>query len=139
MDIIRYGESQFSTNKKNSDFLGIGITIAGSFWLHYVFAAYGDYWRFTPECISLLYEENGLELLYINYNNNRNQSVYVITVASKNPGNWKNIKEINGNKIDCFKEKVGHKVVSQNGLYHFYNFAMKLLQKIKTFNKKQIQ
>ena len=104
--------------------------------LQHQHAAYGDYWRFTPECMSLLYEENGLELLYINYNNGRNQSVYVIAVASKNSGNWKNIKEINGNKIDCFKEKVGHKVVSQNGLYHFYNLIMKSFRKIKTFKKK---
>lgn len=52
-------------------------------------AHYGDYWRFTPLTMKSLFEENGYELLYLNFNNHRKASVYIFAIASKNPDKWK--------------------------------------------------
>jgi hypothetical protein len=51
---------------------------------------YGDYWRFTPLTIRNLYEENGLKLLYLSFNNHRHSSVYIFAIGSKKPEKWKN-------------------------------------------------
>jgi hypothetical protein len=52
-------------------------------------AAYGDYWRFTPLALKKMYEENGVELLYISYNQQPHTSVYLFAIGSKNPEKWR--------------------------------------------------
>lgn len=94
-------------------------------------SAYGDFWRFTPECIARLFQIHGLELLYINYNDGRNQSVYVFAVAAKCPQNWQTIKNIEGNKIDRLTEKVGYRVVSQGPMVMLFNKIRKRLKSVK--------
>ena len=49
----------------------------------------GDYWRFTPLTIKKLFEENNLELLYLNFNNHKFASVYIFAIGSKNPSKWR--------------------------------------------------
>lgn len=93
-------------------------------------AAYGDFWRFTPVCLKELFKKNGFELLYINYNNGKNQSIYVIAVGSKNPQNWSVIKNLSNNKIDKMIEKVGYNVVSQGFMYHTSVILKKIFYKI---------
>lgn len=50
---------------------------------------YGDYWRFTPLTIKKMFEENGLELIYLSFNSNRMSSVYIFAIASRHPENWR--------------------------------------------------
>jgi hypothetical protein len=49
---------------------------------------FGDYWRFSPLTIKRLFEENGLTLLYLSFNNHDQASVYVFAIASKHPERW---------------------------------------------------
>jgi hypothetical protein len=51
-------------------------------------AHYGDYWRFSPEAVNRLYKENGYELVYQSFNNQSSTSVYLFSVASRNPQKW---------------------------------------------------
>jgi hypothetical protein len=50
--------------------------------------AYGDFWRFTPLCVERLFEKNGMEMIYCNFNNEPNTSVYIFAVGSKKPSAW---------------------------------------------------
>jgi hypothetical protein len=49
---------------------------------------YGDYWRFTPLAITKLFERNGLETIHLTFNKDRNASVYVFAVATRNASAW---------------------------------------------------
>jgi hypothetical protein len=99
-------------------------------------AAYGDFWRFTPVCLSELFKRNSLELLYINYNDGKNQSVYVIAVGSKRPEKWAVIKNLPGNKIDRMSEKVGYGVLSQTLMYNAVDISKKLFHRMYRSLKK---
>ena len=95
-------------------------------------AAYGDYWRFTPEGISRLFTKNGLELLYINYNDEPNQSIYVIAIGSRMPDRWSQIRDHGDNKIARLTEKVGNKLVRQGMLFRAREFVHHLLSKVRS-------
>lgn len=52
-------------------------------------AEYGDYWRFSPLALKRMFEDNGLTLLYLSFNNHKQCSVYIFAIATKNPDKWK--------------------------------------------------
>jgi hypothetical protein len=52
-------------------------------------ADYGDYWRFTPLAIKRLFEDCGLEVLYQSFNSHKRSSVYLFSIASRRPENWR--------------------------------------------------
>ena len=62
-------------------------------------AEYGDYWRFTPMCIETLFKINKFELIYINFNDWKDASIYIFAIGSKCPEKWKFILEHPDNKI----------------------------------------
>lgn len=62
-------------------------------------ADYGDYWRLTPLAVDKLFHKNGLETLYLNYNDTKDASIYIFAIGSKNPLQWSEIKKQAGNKI----------------------------------------
>ena len=74
---------------------------------------YGDFWRFTPLAIDRMMKKNDLNLIYINYNDNAKESIYIIAVGSKIPNKWnQQFKAIDGNKIDVFKDTfIGTKII----------------------------
>jgi len=49
---------------------------------------YGDYWRFTPLALKNMFEENGLSVQYLNFNSQRNASVYIFCVGTKFSEKW---------------------------------------------------
>lgn len=51
-------------------------------------ASYGDYWRFTPLCLENLFDQHGLKIKYLSFNNHINASVYIYCVATKHPSRW---------------------------------------------------
>ena len=86
-------------------------------------ADYGDYWRFTPSAIKKLYEENGFNLLYLSFNNQRHASVYIFAIGSKNPEKW---KAVINNKFDITCQKdfgdvyanyIGSRAITNNILF----------------------
>jgi len=52
-------------------------------------ANYGDFWRFTPQAIKHMFEEQGLEVAYLSFNNGFRDSVYIFCIASKQPSRWR--------------------------------------------------
>ena len=102
---------------KNLCAMSADIVIVVVPFIQHQHAAYGDYWRFTPEGVSKLYQKNGLELIYMNYNDGPNQSIYVFAIGARNPERWQRIRGHQDNKLDRLTEKVGHKLVSQGFLY----------------------
>lgn len=54
---------------------------------------YGDYWRFSPLTIEKLFEKNGFTVVYQNLNNFSFSSVYIFSIASKNPKRWQKIQK----------------------------------------------
>lgn len=94
--------------------------------------SYGDYWRFTPQGIDQSFKLNGLETLYINYNEQSRDSIYVFAVASKSPSKWKEIKEIPGNKIgEIYSKHVGLQIIKNSTLDNVANVLFRIF-KIKS-------
>jgi len=73
---------------KNLCLLSKDIVIIVVPFLQQMHSDYGDYWRFSPLGIKKLFEENGLSLQYLSFNNHKNTSVYVFAIASKSPEKW---------------------------------------------------
>jgi len=63
-------------------------------------ADYGDYWRFTPQVVDKLFQANGLETIYVNYNQDPMSSVYVFAIGSRKPEAWSQIRGLDGNRVD---------------------------------------
>lgn len=57
-------------------------------WLQPLHATYGDYWRFSPQAVVRLFEEQDFEPLYLSWTTERHASVYVFAIASRNKGKW---------------------------------------------------
>ncbi|MFW5886676.1 MAG: hypothetical protein ACOCUL_02860 [Bacteroidota bacterium] len=90
-------------------------------------AAYGDYWRFSPQAIDKLFQANDLETIYLNYNDVRKTSIYVFAIGSKHPERWDEIKNHKDNKIDWIYEyNIGTKIIQPNP----YEFLLLLLKKV---------
>lgn len=57
-------------------------------WLQPQHADYGDYWRFSPQSTTRLFEEEGFELLYLSWTQEPNAAVYIFAIASRQHGKW---------------------------------------------------
>lgn len=62
-------------------------------------AEYGDYWRITPLAIEELFRRNNMKLIYINFNDWSNGSIYIFAIGSKYPEKWKQILEHSDNRL----------------------------------------
>lgn len=89
--------------------------------LQHMHSDYGDYWRFSPISIKNLFEDNGLEIVYLNFNKNYNASVYIFAVASKKASKW---EKIFGNeftfrdesKLSLSEPNIGCNAIQNSGL-----------------------
>lgn len=57
-------------------------------WLQPLHANYGDYWRFSPQAVVKLFQENGLTVHRLTWSNAPRSAVYVFAVASRHPERW---------------------------------------------------
>lgn len=88
-------------------------------------ADYGDYWRFSPQAIDKLFQKNGLQTIYINFNDQKKSSIYVFAIGSKQPNKWDVIKSHKDNKIELIYEtNIGTKIIRQN-LYEYLMVSLK--------------
>ncbi len=76
---------------KNLCLLSKDVVITVVPFLQEMHADYGDYWRFTPLTMSKLFEENGMKLMYSSFNSHKNSSVYLFSIAAKNPQKWQSL------------------------------------------------
>lgn len=80
-------------------------------------AEYGDYWRFTPLAVQKLFVKNSMDLIYINYNDAKKDSIYIFAIGSKNKDKWKNIENHKDNKLDKISTfMLGTKII-RNGFF----------------------
>ena len=49
---------------------------------------YGDFWRFSPQAIVKLFQINSYDIAYLSFNNQRNTSVYIFVIATKQKRRW---------------------------------------------------
>ncbi len=94
---------------------------------------YGDYWRFSPQAVDMLFTKNKMEVLYLNYNDSANSSIYVFAIASKFPENWKQIKAHSDNKlIKIYTNEglIGTKIIKPNLSNRFLNKCKDILVKL---------
>ncbi len=98
---------------------------------------YGDYWRFTPSCISRLFNENGYQVLYLSFNDHPRCSVYIFTIASKNPLKWNSF--FNNSSLDHKTySTMGYSAIP-NKAHNYHNKIVKpLVRIIHRFNIKKL-
>jgi len=98
---------------------------------------YGDYWRFTPQTIKKMFEANSMSLLYLSFNNHKNSSVYIFSIASKDPSKWEDkIKNEfsfteKQKPLDGFEPYIGCHAIQNTG-YNLKRLLSRLLSKNKS-------
>jgi hypothetical protein len=58
-------------------------------WLQPQHSDYGDYWRFSPQALVRLFEEQSMRVVHLDWNRGPRESVYVFAIASRDPERWK--------------------------------------------------
>lgn len=94
-------------------------------------ADYGDYWRFTPLGINRMFKERGMEIIYLNFNDHSNASVYIFAVASKNKEVWRGDIKFENRKVDESRKHIDEPYAGcnaiQNQAYRLKRFIAKIL------------
>jgi hypothetical protein len=84
-------------------------------------ADYGDYWRFTPMALIRMFEDEKMNMLYINANEKKNTSVYIFAVACKsNPEKWNSLFDVPDNKLKELRTHshfIGKNAITNSLLY----------------------
>jgi len=95
-------EHIFDVNKtfENLCHLSNDIVIVVVPFLQEQHADYGDYWRFTPLAVEKLFQRNNIDMIYINYNDNKDNSIYIFAIGAKNKQKWKQIIDNSNNQIN---------------------------------------
>jgi hypothetical protein len=57
-------------------------------WLQPQHSDYGDYWRFSPQAMVRLFEEQSMTVVHLDWNRDPRQSVYVLAVGVRDPVKW---------------------------------------------------
>lgn len=88
---------------------------------------YGDYWRFTPQGIDYLFKSNGMETIYLSYNDSSKDSIYIFAVGTKKPDKWSSIKTTDGNMLaDIYTNHAGTKIIKDGHLFKLRKFLSKI-------------
>ena len=78
-------------------------------------AEYGDYWRFTPLAVEKLFQKNSMDMIYINYNDASDDSIYIFAIGTKNKDKWNKIEKDSANQKKVInKFMLGTKVIKNS-------------------------
>ena len=80
-------------------------------------ADYGDYWRFTPLAVEKLFQKNSMDMIYINYNDASDDSIYIFAIGSKNKDKWENINYDSENQINNINNIMLETKANQNSTF----------------------
>ena len=90
-------------------------------------AEYGDYWRFTPLAVEKLFQKNSMDMIYINYNDASDDSIYIFAIGTKDKNKWNKIQTESTNQIKVInKFMLGTKVIKNS----IFNSALNKLRAI---------
>lgn len=79
---------------------------------------YGDYWRFTPWGVKRLFVRNGVVPAYINFNDGKSDSIYVVGVGAKAPSSVEKLRALEDNKVDAVEQMlVGCNLLGKESAY----------------------
>lgn len=85
-------------------------------------ADYGDYWRFTPLTLDKLFKKNGMEMVYVNYNDARDDSIYIFAIGTKNINEWNLIRNHKDNKLSIIHSSmIGTKIIRNRSFKAFFD------------------
>jgi len=92
-------------------------------------AAYGDCWRFSPQAIDKLFRKNGLDTIFISFNDEKDASIYVFAIGSRQPEKWLNIKNHQDNRLkDIYEIDIGTMIIRSGFLE---NIVARIKRKLK--------
>lgn len=77
---------------------------------------YGDYWRFSPMAIKRMFEDNGLSLQYLTFNNNNFASVYIFAIGLKPNSVYHNLIPFKYSEVDSRKIKSSENFVGVSSI-----------------------
>lgn len=127
-------EHIYNFNKafKNMCLLSKDIVIIVVPFLQQMHGEYGDYWRFSPLAVKQLFDENHLSLVYLSFNNTPKHSVYIFSIASRNPEKWKSIYKPFSYKcksdiFDSHENYIGCRAIPNNIVYKIFHTIYKKL------------
>lgn len=92
---------------------------------------YGDFWRFSPQCVDMLFRKNGLETVYLNYNDASDASIYIFAIGAKNKEKWNNLLIDPNNKISTVwesKEALGSNIIGNSIITRLKGKIMRFLK-----------
>jgi len=128
-------EHIYEINKAFANFCAltsdIAIVIVPFSQVEHSSSSYGDYWRFTPMSMRLLFEENGMTVLYESANNNKKSAIYLFYLATKDPDKW------NGFERQFIEQPVG-KTIGYNSFNNMVNRLKESVIEIKDRINKRI-
>jgi hypothetical protein len=83
---------------------------------------YGDYWRFSPLALQKMFAGQGVQLLYLSFNNHPRTSVYVFCIGSKNPDRWASIANDFSYRceramLDDYEDFIGCRAIENSTLF----------------------
>ena len=88
--------------------------------------SYRDYWRFTPTVLRMLFEENGMEVVYEAESDSRRAAVYLLAVGARDARRWRALlpaerriddagRWIGASRLNDLYDKVRRRVVREAG------------------------
>jgi len=122
---------------KNLCLLSKNIVIIVVPFLQQVHGSYDDYWRFSPSVIKKLFEENGLSLIYLSFNNHKKASIYIFAIGSRNPDKEKEIfnaeftNKYENYNMDEFQNCIGCRAINNSYFFKLKRKIMKVIRKCK--------
>lgn len=101
---------------------------------HHSNYGFGDYWRFSPLVIERLFQDNQYVVLYQSFNHHIMSSVYVFSIAARNPEKWENRFDKSSSRTNSnnsgLKSNIGSYAVP-NLLYKFFSPLHRRLSSVK--------
>ncbi len=119
---------------KNLCLLSKDIVVLVMPFLQQMHADYGDYWRMTPLAIDKLFIKNGYKLLYLSFNDHASGSVYIFSIASKQPDKWLEKLPVNVQQFSNVKTYDGYTNYAGSNAIGNILYSIKL-QIIRFFTK----
>jgi hypothetical protein len=83
--------------------------------LHRKDGLYGDYWRYSPDALSAMFEARGYHLLYTNWNEDPLGNIYVLHVVSSNPGKWSTLRDMHRRHASNYGPGYFHQTMISGG------------------------
>ncbi|MEJ1159334.1 hypothetical protein [Prosthecomicrobium sp. N25] len=58
-------------------------------WIQPQHTDYGDFWRFSPQALARLFDEEGFTTLYLSWGRGEGEAVYVFGIGTRKPETWR--------------------------------------------------